>query len=53
MQEDVEDGARWLLAKGYADRDRMCIAGWSYGGYAALMGAAKNGDIYNLSLIHI
>ena len=50
MQEDVEDGARWLLAKGYADPDRMCIAGWSYGGYAALMGAAKNGDIYNCAI---
>ena len=46
MQEDVEDGARWLLEKGYADPDKMCIAGWSYGGYSALMGAVKNSDIY-------
>lgn len=50
MQEDVEDGARWLLEKGYADPKRMCIAGWSYGGYASLMGAAKNGDIYNCAI---
>ncbi len=46
MQEDVEDGARWLLRKGYADPDRMCIVGWSYGGYAALMGAIKNPELY-------
>lgn len=46
MQEDVEDGARWLIEKGYADPERTCIAGWSYGGYAALMGAGKNSDLY-------
>ena len=42
MQEDVEDATRYLLEKGYADPSRTCIAGWSYGGYAALMGAAKD-----------
>ena len=50
MQEDVEDGMRWLLDKGYADASRSCIAGWSYGGYAALMGAAKTPDLYNCSV---
>ena len=42
MQEDVEDGTKYLFNKGYADPNRTCIAGWSYGGYAALMGAAKD-----------
>ena len=42
MQEDVEDATRYLRKKGYADPNRTCIAGWSYGGYAALMGAAKD-----------
>ena len=46
MQEDVEDGTRWLIRKGYADPKRICIVGWSYGGYAALMGAIKNPDLY-------
>jgi len=50
MQEDVEDGSRWLVKKGYADPERMCIAGWSYGGYASLMGAAKNGDMYSCAI---
>lgn len=44
MQEDVEDATRFLLSKGYSDPNRTCIAGWSYGGYAALMGAAKDND---------
>lgn len=50
MQEDVEDGARWLLQKGYADPERMCIAGWSYGGYAALMGALKTPELYRCAI---
>ncbi|MEP1229585.1 MAG: prolyl oligopeptidase family serine peptidase [Litorimonas sp.] len=50
MQEDVEDGTRWLFEKGYADPKRTCIAGWSYGGYAALMGAAKNPELYNCAI---
>lgn len=50
MQEDVEDGMRWLLKKGYADPKRTCIAGWSYGGYASLMGAAKTGELYSCSI---
>ena len=50
MQDDVEDGARWLIEKGYADPERMCIAGWSYGGYAALMGALKTPDLYSCAI---
>ena len=50
MQEDVEDGMRWLLEKGYADPERSCIAGWSYGGYAALMGVAKDPELYNCAI---
>lgn len=50
MQTDVEDGTRWLIKKGYADPKRICIVGWSYGGYAALMGAIKNPDLYTCSV---
>jgi len=46
MQNDVEDGTRWLIAEGIADPDRICVVGASYGGYAALMEAARNPDLY-------
>ena len=49
MQEDVEDGVKWLIKKGYANPERICIVGWSYGGYAALMAAIKNPDLYACS----
>lgn len=50
MQEDVEDGMRWLIEKGYADPAKSCIAGWSYGGYAALMGVVKNPQLYQCGI---
>jgi dipeptidyl aminopeptidase/acylaminoacyl peptidase len=40
MQEDVLDGAKALIASGQADGERVCIAGASYGGYAALQAGA-------------
>ena len=46
MQDDVEDGTRWLIEHGIADKSRICIVGASYGGYAALMGAIKTPDLY-------
>ena len=46
MQDDVTDGARWLVDEGISDPDRMCIVGWSYGGYAAAMGAVKTPKLY-------
>ncbi len=33
---DINDAGRWLVSQGTADADRLVIAGWSYGGYAAL-----------------
>jgi dipeptidyl aminopeptidase/acylaminoacyl peptidase len=46
MQDDVTDGTQWLIDKKYADPKRICIVGWSYGGYTALMGAIKTPDLY-------
>ncbi|ANM31009.1 hypothetical protein ABI59_17670 [Acidobacteria bacterium Mor1] len=46
MQDDVTDGTRYLIEQGIADPERICIMGASYGGYAALMGVAKEPDLY-------
>jgi len=46
MQDDIADGTRWAIAKGYADPKRICIAGASYGGYATLMGLIRDPDLY-------
>ncbi len=46
MQDDVTDGAKWLVESGLADPERLCIVGWSYGGYSAAMGAIKTPELY-------
>jgi dipeptidyl aminopeptidase/acylaminoacyl peptidase len=50
MQDDVTDGTRWAIAQGIADPARVCIHGASYGGYAALEGAAKEPDLYKCAI---
>ncbi|BBG04009.1 MULTISPECIES: S9 family peptidase [Pseudonocardia] len=44
MHDDVIDALDWAIAQGYTDRDRVAIYGSSYGGYAALVGAAFTPD---------
>ena len=46
MQTDLSDGVRYLAAKGTIDPKRVCIVGGSYGGYAALAGAALEHGVY-------
>ena len=50
MQDDIADGARWAVAQGFADPQRICIAGASYGGYAALMGLVNDPDLYKCGI---
>jgi dipeptidyl aminopeptidase/acylaminoacyl peptidase len=46
MQDDISDAMDFAAAKGWIDARRVCIAGASYGGYAALMGLAKEPERY-------
>lgn len=50
MQDDVADGTRWTIDKGYANPDRICIYGGSYGGYSALMSAERYPDLYKCAI---
>ena len=46
MQDDITAGVRDLVDRGVVDPKRVCIVGGSYGGYAALAGAAFTPDLY-------
>lgn len=50
MQDDIVDGVEWLVDEGISDKDRICIVGASYGGYAALMGLAKTPDLFRCGI---
>ena len=46
MQDDKDDGAKYLVERGLVDPDRIAMFGWSYGGYAALVAASRQDQIY-------
>jgi dipeptidyl aminopeptidase/acylaminoacyl peptidase len=50
MQDDIDDGVKWLVARGLVDAKRVCIMGASFGGYAAEWAAVRNPDIYRCAI---
>ncbi|MEI6418341.1 MAG: prolyl oligopeptidase family serine peptidase, partial [Sphingomonadales bacterium] len=46
MQTDLSDGVKHLAAAGTIDPKRVCIAGASYGGYAAMAGVTVQQGVY-------
>src|SRR5690606_12942613 len=50
MQDDLTDAVAHLVSTGVADPERICIVGISYGGYAALAGAAFTPDLYRCAV---
>jgi dipeptidyl aminopeptidase/acylaminoacyl peptidase len=46
MQDDLTDAVAHAVAEGWADPKRVAIFGGSYGGYAALAGAAFTPEVY-------
>lgn len=50
MQTDLSDGVRHLAGQGVIDPTRVCIVGASYGGYAALAGAAIDRGVYRCAV---
>jgi len=53
MQDDLTDATLWAIENGVADKERICISGASYGGYASLMGVAKEPDLYKCAFGYV
>lgn len=53
MQDDLTDATKWAIAQGIANPHRICIYGASYGGYAALMGVAKEPNLYRCAIGYV
>ncbi len=50
MQDDLNDTLAWAAAEGLADPNRACMVGGSYGGYAALRAAQRDGKLYRCAV---
>lgn len=53
MIDDMADAVDWAVARGVADKDRVCTYGASYGGYAALQSVARYPDKYACTIGYV
>jgi len=53
MQNDVTDAVMWAIGEGIADKDRVCIYGASYGGYATMAGLTYTPDLYRCGINYV
>lgn len=50
MQDDLNDAVAHLAKEGIVDPKRVCIVGASYGGYAAMRGAQRDGSLFRCAI---
>ncbi len=50
MQDDLNDAVDWMVKEGIADPKRVCIVGASYGGYAAMRAAQRDGEQFRCAV---
>ena len=50
MQDDKDDGAKWLIDRKIAAPDRIAMFGYSYGGYSALAAAIRPNGLYQCAI---
>lgn len=53
MQDDLTYATRWAITQSIADPERICLVGGSYGAYAAMMGLAREPDLYRCGVGYI
>ncbi len=50
MQDDKDDGAKWMIEQGIAQRGHIAIFGFSYGGYSAMAAAVRPDGPYKCAI---
>jgi dipeptidyl aminopeptidase/acylaminoacyl peptidase len=50
VQRDIEDGVRYLLAKGVGDAQRVGIVGASFGGYSTLQALSNGSKLFRVGV---
>lgn len=53
IMNDIIDATRWVVEQGYADEDRICIYGGSFGGYSALMAPVQAPGLYKCAFGYV
>ena len=53
IMNDLIDATQWAVKQGYADKDRICIYGGSFGGYASLMAPAREPGLFKCAFGYV
>lgn len=53
IMNDIIDATKWTIAQGYADKDRVCIYGGSFGGYASMMAPAREQNLFKCAFGYV
>lgn len=53
IQNDIIDATKWAIDEGYADPDRVCIYGGSFGGYSALMAPIREPGLFKCAFGYV
>ncbi|MGH8077451.1 MAG: prolyl oligopeptidase family serine peptidase, partial [Lysobacter sp.] len=53
IMNDVIDATQWTIGQGHADKNRVCIFGGSFGGYAALMAPARDQNLFKCAFGYV
>ena len=53
MINDMTDATMWMIDQGFANKDKMCIYGGSYGGYGTLQSVVREPDLYKCAIGYV
>lgn len=53
IQNDILEATHWAIDNGYADRQRVCIYGGSFGGYSALMAPIREPGLFKCAFGYV
>ena len=53
IQNDIIEATKWAVQKGYADKERICIYGGSFGGYSSLMAPIRAPDLFKCTFGYV
>lgn len=53
IQNDIIDATQWAIKNGYADGERICIYGGSFGGYSSLMAPIRAPGLFKCTFGYV
>lgn len=53
IMNDIIDGTKWTVDQGVADKNRICIYGGSFGGYASMMAPTREQGLFKCAFGYV